>query len=87
MQKLALAAAQLKRGRKELKRLEDARKNYVGSVAAPDGGDNKRISELDNLFEPTFQNPALAKKRYEILKVTNETLELKSQLRKLRDIF
>lgn len=86
-QKLTLAMAQLKRGRRELKRLEDRHKSDKGNVAAPDDNTNKRISELDDILEPTFQNTNVAKKEYEILQLTSEISELNSKLHKLRSFF
>ncbi|KKW17434.1 hypothetical protein A3C86_02230 [Candidatus Kaiserbacteria bacterium RIFCSPHIGHO2_02_FULL_49_16] len=87
LQKITLAMAQLKNVRKELKRLEVMHKTDKGSVNASGDNTNKRIFELDDMLEPTFQNPDIARKRYGVLKLADEILELNHQLRKLRSVF
>ncbi|MEK7106692.1 MAG: hypothetical protein AAB899_00695 [Patescibacteria group bacterium] len=85
LQKITLAMAQLKRAKKELKRLEVSHRSERGDVNV--AGDNADKKMFDNTFEPKFRNPDVARKKYEILKLTGEISELDSQLRKLRSFF
>lgn len=87
LQKITFTMAQLKRARKELKGLEVMHKIDKGNVNASGDNTNKRIFELDDILKPTFQNPDIAKKKYEMSKLTEELSELNRQLRKLRSFF
>ncbi|MCR4281328.1 MAG: hypothetical protein NUV88_03295 [Candidatus Kaiserbacteria bacterium] len=78
MHKITIARADLKNARKELKRLEAMHRSNKRDVASPDT--NKRIDRLDDILEPTFQNLDVAKKRYEVLKLTEEVSRLEGEL-------